>query len=186
MEQEYETIIENINKKPLFYYDYLSDESCENIKTIVENNFFSNNNKESLIYYNPIKFKFSNNIELPLINNLKPKNEFNNKINQSIKKENLEIKKKIKHNSKSYNNIKIQSEENNNLFNKVNVLKNRKILLPKLKKKTPIDKFPIKYHSNYIDQVEKFFIKPYLNKDNIIYEEYIENKQSKIPFNFIM
>ena len=59
-------------------------------------------------------------------------------------------------------------------------------ILPKLKKKPPIDKFPIKYHSNYIDQVEKFFIKSYLNKDNIIYEEYIENKQSKIPFNFIM
>ena len=186
MKQEYENSIENLYERPLFYYDYLSDETCENIKTIVDNSIFSNNNKESLIYYQPIKFQLTKSIELPPINNnLIKQNEFNN-INSSIKKENFQSKKRIKTNSKSYNNIKIHSEENNNLFKKVNIYKNRKTLLPKLKKKPPIDKFPIKYHSNYIDQVEKCFIKPYLNKDNIIYEDYIENKQSKIPFNFIM
>ena len=183
MKQEYDNTFENLYERPLFYYDYLSDESCENIKSIVDNNFFSNNNKESLIYYQPIKIQLTKNIELPPINNTIQKNEFNNNCNKSMKKENLGIKKRIKTNSKSYNNINIHSEGNNNLFKKVNI---KKIQLPKLKKKPPIDKFPIKYHSNYIDQVEKSFIKPYLNKDNIIYEDYIENKQSKIPFNFLM
>ena len=61
-----------------------------------------------------------------------------------------------------------------------------KMKLPKLVKKKPVDKFPIKYKSNYIDQVENNFIKPYFNKDIIVYDDFIENKQSRIPFNFII
>ena len=59
---------------------------------------------------------------------------------------------------------------------------------PKLFKAKKIykDKYPIHYDYNYIDEVEKKFIKPYLSKDNIIYKEYIENKKSKTPFNFII
>ena len=41
-------------QKPLFYYDYLSDESCTNIEKMVKNKFFSKYPKESLIYLNPL------------------------------------------------------------------------------------------------------------------------------------
>ena len=61
-----------------------------------------------------------------------------------------------------------------------------KMKLPRLAKKKPIDRFPIKYKPSYIDQVENNFIKPYFNKDIIVYDDFIENKQSRIPFNFII
>ena len=53
-------------------------------------------------------------------------------------------------------------------------------------KKVYIDKYPISYDLNYIDEVEKKFIKPYLSKNNIVYKDYIVNKKSKTPFNFII
>ena len=53
-------------------------------------------------------------------------------------------------------------------------------------KKVYKDKYPITYDLNYIDEVENKFIKPYLNNKNVIYHDYIVNKKSKTPFNFII
>lgn len=175
MEEENPIITENLIKKPLFYYDYLSDESCDNIKKILDNNFFTNKINESLIHFKPIRFQTKNFIELPPLKNLKQKIMNEKKSNKKISKNHL--------NSKSLNDIGSNEFINLILNSK---LQNRKIQLPKLKKNPPKDKFPIKYKSNYIDQVEKNFIKPYLNKDNIIYDDFLENKRSRIPFNFII
>ena len=168
--------------KPLFYYDYLSDESCSNIEKIVKNNFFSKNPKESLIYYNPIKLTSRNDIELPPIKT--QKNDYlSSNISKIIKKEKIV-------NSMSDNQIR--KKKPFQLFKKQlklilnNPLMIRKASLPKLDKKPPIDRFPIKYKENYIDNVEKNFINPYLNKGNVIYNDFLENKKSKIPFNFII
>ena len=60
---------EKIIQKPLFYYDYLSDESCEEIEKIINNNFFSNKSKQSLIHYQPIRFETERYLELPPIKN---------------------------------------------------------------------------------------------------------------------
>ena len=53
-------------------------------------------------------------------------------------------------------------------------------------KKIYKDKYPIYYDYHYIDEVENKFIKPYLSKENIVYKDFIENKKSKTPFNFII
>ena len=60
---------EKLIQKPLFYYDYLSDESCEEIERIINNNFFSNRSKQSLIHYQPIRFETEKYIQLPPIKN---------------------------------------------------------------------------------------------------------------------
>ena len=73
-----------------------------------------------------------------------------------------------------YNEYKTLLEENN-----------RKSPLPVIKKMFK-DKSPLYYDLNYIDDVENKYIKPYLSNNNIVYREYIENKKSKAPFNFII
>ena len=61
----------------------------------------------------------------------------------------------------------------------------RKSPLPVIKKHF-VDKSPLYYDLNYIDEVEKKYIKPFLSNSNIKYRDYIENKKSKAPFNFII
>ena len=61
----------------------------------------------------------------------------------------------------------------------------RKSPLPLIEKKCKDDK-TLYYDLNYIDDVENKYIKPYLSRNNIKYKEYIENKKSKAPFNFII
>ena len=58
--------------------------------------------------------------------------------------------------------------------------------LPKLEKKPIKDRYEMKYEPNYIDNVEKLFINPYLVNENELYTDYIENKKSKIPLNFFI
>ena len=65
-----------------------------------------------------------------------------------------------------------------------NNLNGRKFNLPKIEKKKPIDRYPIKIEKNYIENIENKYINPFVNNDNIIYTELIENKRSKIPLNF--
>ena len=179
---------EKFNKKPLFYFDYLSDQSCEEIERIINNNFFSNRSKESLIHYQPIRFVTEKYLELPPIKNKNEQDEYTKKKNLKSKKEKEQIKKHL--NSMSSDDIGLNTkyrELRKILLEKKNSKKGTyKMKLPKLVKKKPIDKFPIKYKSNYIDQVENNFIKPYFNKDIIVYDDFIENKQSRIPFNFII
>ena len=62
---------------------------------------------------------------------------------------------------------------------------NRKSPLPVIKKVFK-DNSPLYYDLNYIDEVEKKYIKPFLSNNNIKYRDYIENKKSKAPFNFII
>ena len=176
---------EKIIQKPLFYYDYLSDESCEEIEKIINNNFFSNRSKQSLIHYQPIRFETEKYIQLPPIKNKNEQNEY-------MKKKKLKTNKeqKIKHlNAMSTDDIGLNTkyrELRKILLEKKNKKVTLKMKLPKLAKKKPVDRFPIKYKASYIDQVENNFIKPYLSKDNIVYDDFIENKQSRIPFNFII
>ena len=176
---------EKIIQKPLFYYDYLSDESCEEIEKIINNNFFSNRSKQSLIHYQPIRFETERYLELPPIKN---KNE-----QDYMKKKTLKSKKeqKAKHiNTMSADDIGLNTKYRELrkilLEKKKNSKGTFKMKLPRLAKKKPIDRFPINYKPSYIDQVENNFIKPYLSKDNIVYDDFIENKQSRIPFNFII
>ena len=177
---------EKFNKKPLFYFDYLSDQSCEEIERIINNNFFSNRSKESLIHYQPIRFVTEKYLELPPIKNKNEQNEY-------MKKKKLKTNKeqKIKHlNAMSTDDIGLNTKYRELrkilLEKKKNSKGTFKMKLPRLAKKKPIDRFPIKYKPSYIDQVENNFIKPYLSKDNIVYDDFIENKQSRIPFNFII
>jgi hypothetical protein len=65
-----------------------------------------------------------------------------------------------------------------------NNLNGRKYNLPKIEKKKPIDRYPIKIEKNYIEKIENKYINPFVNNENIIYTELIENKRSKIPLNF--
>jgi hypothetical protein len=53
-----------------------------------------------------------------------------------------------------------------------------------IEKKKQIDRYPIKIEKNYIENIENKYINPFVNNDNIIYTELIENKRSKIPLNF--
>ena len=177
---------EKLIQKPLFYYDYLSDESCEEIERIINNNFFSNRSKQSLIHYQPIRFETEKYIQLPPIKNKNEQNEY-------MKKKKLKTNKeqKIKHlNAMSTDDIGLNTKYRELrkilLEKKKNSKGTFKMKLPRLAKKKPIDRFPIKYKPSYIDQVENNFIKPYLSKDNIVYDDFIENTQSRIPFNFII
>ena len=61
----------------------------------------------------------------------------------------------------------------------------RKSPLPVIKKNI-IDKSPLYYDLNYIDDVENKYIKPFLSNNNVKYFEYIKNTKSKAPFNFII
>ena len=99
---------EKLNKKPLFYFDYLSDQSCEEIERIINNNFFSNRSKESLIHYQPIRFVTEKYLELPPIKNKNEQDEYTKKKNLKSKKEKEQIKKHL--NSMSSDDIGLNTK----------------------------------------------------------------------------
>ena len=76
---------------------------------------------------------------------------------------------------------KFDKDENKELFDE----NKRKSPLPIIRKEYK-DSTPLYYDFNYIDDIENKYIKPYLSNNNIKYKEYIENKKSKAPFNFII
>ena len=64
-------------------------------------------------------------------------------------------------------------------------MKNKKIDLPKIEKKQLKDFHAIKLEKNYIDNVENLYIKPYFDKNNVVYTDYLKDSRSKIPLNII-
>ncbi len=184
----------------LTHNDYLDDESCHRIQKIIRNNFFSKINKgvhnqnqpmiikkrESLIGIPQIKKPKSDNPEENL--HIKQIN-FSNKIRKN-NYDRIEKYRRIKNNfiSMSTNDI-INVPHNYNDYKQEleNYAKGaRKMQLPKLEKKPIKDRYEMKYEPNYIDNVEKLFINPYLVNESELYTDYIENKKSKIPLNFFI
>ncbi len=189
----------NMAQSAVFLHnDYLNDESCNRIQNIIRNNFFSKINKAALIQnqQQPILIKKRENIQLPQIkkNNIPEDFKAKQKIfNNKIRKNNFERierykRMKNKMNSMSSNDIINVVHNYNDYREELEKFSNgiRKAELPKLYRKPIRDPFEIKYEPNYIDNVEKLFIKPYLVNDNELYTDYIENKKSKIPLNFII
>ena len=174
--------------------NYLTDSSLSEIQKILRQDYFSRLQKASLNH---------------LINYVN-EDEIISKTNKDIHSEEIH-QKPIKYAAKqilfsnkvrkyNYNKIKRHPRNNTNNIRNINGSKtipvsdeftrdnsedDKKDFIYK-PKKVYKDKYPISYDINYIDEVEKKFIKPYLSKNNIIYKEYIPNKKSKTPFNFII
>ena len=170
--------------------NYLTESSCEQIQKVLRKDYFNRLQKASL---NNL-INYVNEDDLPRPNNIE---EINKKplkyaakqilFSDKIRKNNYNwIKKHLR--KKNYNetdavkiatiqnigDIKTLEDENDG---KKHMIKAKKIY---------IDKFPLQYDYHYIDEVENKFIKPYLSNENIIYKDYIPNKKSKTPFNFII
>ena len=173
--------------------NYLTDSSCNTIQKILRDDYFSRLQKASLnnlinyVTEDDNNFKTNKNIHLTLDNiHKKPIKQAAKQIVYSnmIRKNNFNrIKKHPRKNllnmndSKSVDNFNELIRENNEEDNKPLIFKIKKVYK---------DKYPIKYDLNYIDEVENKFIKPYLNKNNVVYHDYIVVKKSKTPFNFII
>ena len=185
-----------INKIPSYHNfkkNYLTESSCEEIQKVLRKDYFNRLQKASLNNH----VNYINEDEIPPQNN--ENLEENKKYLKNAAKQILfsdKIRKKnyswIKNHrrKKNYNetdiikmdllkneDYKTLVNENNNNDRKNNMFKAKKIYK---------DKFPIFYDYHYIDEVENKYIKPYLSKENVIYKDYIENKKSKTPFNFII
>ena len=169
--------------------NYLTVNSCDEIQKLLRKDYFERLRSASLNklinYVNEDDERNNKNLNIEEMNE-KPLKYAAKQIlfSDKIRKNNFNLIKKSsrkKINTKK-DDIKIPSEDQINLERENNTKKNA-LFKPK---KIYIDKFPIYYNYNYIDEVENKFIKPFLNKDNIIYKDYLENKKSKMPFNFII
>lgn len=179
--------------------DYLNDNSCRRIQSLMRNNYFSRLDRASLKHFQPKLVPENNQSEsLPSIHKRHPimtkqykQILFSNKIRQ----ENFEKEKKKPKKKKQ----KMETEINDNLFicnNEMDYRKElednlakgvRKAKLPKIERKQLVDYNALKYDTRYIDSIENRFICPYLNKNKYsVYTDFIENKKSKIPLNFII
>ena len=169
--------------------NYLTVNSCDEIQKVLRKDYFDRLRSASLNklinYVNEDDERNNKNLNIEEMNE-KPLKYAAKQIlfSDKIRKNNFNLIKKSsrKRINTRKDEIKIPSEDLINLDRENNTKKNS-LLKPK---KIYIDKFPIYYNYNYIDEVENKFIKPFLNKDNIIYKDYLENKKSKMPFNFII
>ena len=172
--------------------NYLTESSCEEIQKVLRKDYFNRLQKASLNnlvnYINEDDIPRQNNMNLEEMNK-KPLKYAAKQIlfSDKIRKNNY---KRIKNHprKKNYNEtdaVKIEPLKNEDFKNIKDDNNNKKSTLFKAKKIYK-DKYPIYYDFHYIDEVENKFIKPYLSKGNIIYKDYIENKKSKTPFNFII
>lgn len=173
--------------------NYLTETSCAEIQKVLRNDYFSRLQSVSVNNY-PTKSKDSDEPNKKSTNfeiNDRPMKYaakqilFSNKIrndnynwikNHPKKKKVNEIEKNIS--EQILSNIEDYKRD-------MDESGGRKEKLPTIKKVVR-DYNPIHYDIGYIDEVENKFIKPYLSKDNIIYTDFIENKKSKAPFNFII
>jgi hypothetical protein len=168
--------------------------NSDRIQSLIKYNYFTRLDKASIIHYLP-QYETTNPGDN--IKNIKRKRklsplgrkEKSKAFSDKIRKDNAEkiIHKKpklkltlslndlavIKSNIELYKNELIKNNLNGKKFN-----------LPKIEKKKPVDRYPIKIEKNYIENIENKYINPFVNNDNIIYTELIENKKSKIPLNF--
>jgi hypothetical protein len=174
--------------------NYLTESSCYEIQKVLRKDYFNRLHKASLNnvinYINEDELPKQKNINIeemeanPLKNAAK-QIMFSNK----IRKNNYNWIKKHprKKNINENNVVKTYLLKNNEDFkNDINESNNNKKNTMFQVKKVCVDKYPIYYDINYIDETEKKFIKPYLSKDNIFYKDYIRNQKSKMPFNFII
>ena len=177
-------------------YDYLNDKSCKKIQNIMRRNFFNRLEMASPKYFDA-KVEKNPDVVLPPIK--KPKHKMTKHYLQlafsdKIRKENYERERRYKlthpqtESSKTYsdyltsgNEDDYRKEMEDNLSKGI-----RKAKLPKLERRQMIDLHAMKYDTRYIDKVEEKFIKPFLSRDNMIYCDYIENKKSRIPLNFMI
>ena len=169
--------------------NYLTVNSCDEIQKVLRKDYFERLRSASLNklinYVNEDDERNNKNLNIEEMNE-KPLKYAAKQIlfSDKIRKNNFNLIKKSsrKRINTKKDEIKIPSEDLIYL-DKENNSKKNSLFKPK---KIYIDKFPIYYNYNYIDEVENKFIKPFLNKDNIIYKDYLENKKSKMPFNFII
>ena len=189
----------SLNRNPYGKYfsqrkkNYLTESSCDEIQRVLRKDYFNRLQNASLNklinYVNEDEVQKHKNINLEEMNE-KPLKYAAKQIlfSEKIRKNNFNwIKKHPK--KKTYNEtdaVKIQSLKNSEDFRYYERDNEEKKNTMFKAKKIYKDRFPIHYDYNYIDEVENKFIKPYLNKENIIYKDYIENKKSKTPFNFII
>ena len=186
-----------INQMPYNQYftqrkkNYLTESSCEQIQKILRKDYFNRLQKASL---NSL-INYVNEDELPRPNNIE---EINKKplkfaarqilFSDKIRKKNYNWIKKHprKKNLNETDAVKIGPIQNTEDFKTLEYENNSKKYTMVKAKKIYKDKFPLHYDYHYIDEVENKFIKPYLSNENIIYKDYIPNKKSKTPFNFII
>ena len=178
---------------PLKKKNYLTESSCDEIQKVLRKDYFNRLQRASL---NNL-INYINEDDLPRQSNLNLE-EMNEKPLKYAAKQILFSDKIRKNNYKSikrhprkknYNEtdaVKMHalkfSEDFKNGIEENNEKKNTMFKAKKIYK----DKYPIYYDFRYIDDIENKFIKPYLSKDNVIYKDYIENKKSKMPFNFVI
>ena len=168
--------------------NYLTESSCDEIQKVLRKDYFNRLQKVSLNNH----INYINEDDLPRQNiNIESMNKkplkyaakqilFSNK----IRKNNYSWIKKHPR-KKNYNEtdtIKMPIIKNTEEITDYNDKRNSMFKA----KKIYTDKYPIYYDYHYIDEVENKFIKPYLSKENIVYKDFIENKKSKTPFNFII
>ena len=171
------------NKKHYF----LNESSLDIIKNKMKKNFFIRLKRASANQFAPVLINAD--YKLPPIQKEMPKigKKYQIEFCDKIRKNLFEINKNKKY---SPNNSYI-SKSVNNEFNELTleynqqILKNKKIDLPKIEKKQLKDFHAIKLEKNYIDNVEKLYIKPYSDKNNVVYTDYLKNSRSKIPLNII-
>ena len=184
--------------KSLNKMNYLTDSSCSEIQKILRQDYFSRLQKVSL--NNLINYVTDEDINFKTTDK---HNHFEEMDKKHIKYAAKQILFSDKVRKNNFNKIKKQPKRNS-LNQKdsrtIPVLKNTDSLQDLMKdnneedkrafifkaKKVYKDKYPISYDINYIDEVENKFIKPYLSKNTIVYHDYIPNKKSKTPFNFII
>ena len=174
----------NVNHKKHYF---LNESNLDIIKNKMKKNFFIKLKRASANQFAPVLINADYILppiekEIPKIGK-KYQIEFCDKIRKNL----FEINKNKKY---SPNNSYI-SKSVNNEFNeltleyKQQILKKKKIDLPKIEKIQPKDFHAIKLEKNYIDNVEKLYIKPYSDKNNVVYTDYLKNSRSKIPLNII-
>ena len=178
--------------------NYLTDSSCSEIQKILRQDYFQRLQKVSL--NNLINYVTDDDINFKTTDK---HNHFEKIEKKHIKYAAKQILFSDKVRKNNFNKIKKQPKRNslNQKDSKtIPVLKNTESLQDLMKdnneedkrafifkaKKVYKDKYPISYDINYIDEVENKFIKPYLSKNTIVYHDYIPNKKSKTPFNFII
>ena len=178
---------------PLKKKNYLTESSCDEIQKVLRKDYFNRLQRASL---NNL-INYINEDELPRQSNLNLE-EMNEKPLKYAAKQIL-FSDKIRKNN--YKSIKRHPRKKN--YNETDAVKMHALKFPEdfkngieennekkntmfKAKKIYKDKYPIYYDFRYIDDIENKFIKPYLSKDNLIYKDYIENKKSKMPFNFVI
>ena len=185
---------ENINSRYNKKSNYLTETTCEKIQQALRKDYFRRLKSVSV---NKLQNDFFDNNEERKLRNINFEEMYEKPTTYAAKQ--IMFSNKIR--KDNYNWIKKHPKKSRN--NELDFLSNqifndteeyRKQFMESSAKKSPLpvikkvtrDKNPLYYDLGYIDEVENKFIKPFLSNDNIIYTDFIENKKSKAPFNFII